>query len=53
MSSINQENAESDQQVMYTLDFPWYGNLPRVEARDYLEQYGGGDDVWIGKTLYR
>lgn len=40
-------------EVVYTLDFPWYGNLPRVEARDYLEQYGGGDDVWIGKTLYR
>ncbi|XP_066346084.1 ent-copalyl diphosphate synthase 2, chloroplastic-like isoform X3 [Miscanthus floridulus] len=40
-------------EVIYTLDFPWYGNLPRVEARDYLEQYGGGDDVWIGKMLYR
>lgn len=32
---------------------PWYANLPRVEARFYLEQYGGKDDVWIGKTLYR
>jgi ent-copalyl diphosphate synthase len=27
--------------------------LPRVEARVYLEQYGGEDDIWIGKTLYR
>jgi len=24
-----------------------------VEARTYLDQYGGKDDVWIGKTLYR
>ncbi|KAG8389342.1 hypothetical protein BUALT_Bualt02G0219300 [Buddleja alternifolia] len=40
-------------QVGYTLDVPWYASLPRVEARFYLEQYGGEDDVWIGKTLYR
>lgn len=40
-------------EVQYTLDFPWYANLPRVEARTYLDQYGGKDDVWIGKTLYR
>ena len=39
--------------MQYTLDFPWYANLPRVEARTYLDQYGGKDDVWIGKTLYR
>jgi hypothetical protein len=24
-----------------------------VETRFYIEQYGGDDDVWIGKTLYR
>ncbi|XP_062201584.1 ent-copalyl diphosphate synthase AN1, chloroplastic-like isoform X2 [Phragmites australis] len=40
-------------EVQYTLDFPWYSSLPRVEARTYLDQYGGKDDVWIGKTLYR
>ncbi|KAL6642916.1 hypothetical protein ACP70R_021097 [Stipagrostis hirtigluma subsp. patula] len=40
-------------EVQYTLDFPWYSSLPRVEARTYLDQYGGNDDVWIGKTLYR
>lgn len=40
-------------QVGYALDMPWYASLPRVETRFYLEQYGGGDDVWIGKTLYR
>ncbi|CAN6283212.1 unnamed protein product [Urochloa humidicola] len=40
-------------EVQYTLDFPWYASLPRVEARTYLDQYGGKDDVWIGKTLYR
>ncbi|CAA6659112.1 unnamed protein product [Spirodela intermedia] len=34
-----------------TKDLP--GSLPRVEARFYLEQYGGDHDVWIGKTLYR
>ncbi|KAL2517492.1 Ent-copalyl diphosphate synthase [Abeliophyllum distichum] len=34
------------------LDIPWYANLPRVEARFYIENYGV-DDVWIGKSLYR
>ncbi|KAG6483969.1 hypothetical protein ZIOFF_060762 [Zingiber officinale] len=33
--------------------FLLYASLPRVEARLYLEQYGGGSDIWIGKTLYR
>ncbi|KAL9266969.1 (-)-kolavenyl diphosphate synthase TPS10, chloroplastic-like protein [Drosera capensis] len=40
-------------EVEYALDVPWYGNLPRVETRFYIDQYGGQDDVWIGKTLYR
>ncbi|CAA7395410.1 unnamed protein product [Spirodela intermedia] len=40
-------------EVGYALEFPWYASLPRVEARFYLEQYGGDHDVWIGKTLYR
>ncbi|KAK6141389.1 hypothetical protein DH2020_024880 [Rehmannia glutinosa] len=40
-------------EVGYALDVPWYASLPRVETRFYLEQYGGEDDVWIGKTLYR
>ncbi|CAI9107828.1 OLC1v1007296C3 [Oldenlandia corymbosa var. corymbosa] len=40
-------------EVGYALDFPWYASLPRVETRMFLEQYGGEDDVWIGKTLYR
>ncbi|XP_054814368.1 ent-copalyl diphosphate synthase 5-like [Prosopis cineraria] len=40
-------------EVSYALDFPWYASLPRVETRFYLDQYGGGDDVWISKTLYR
>ncbi|KAF3323197.1 ent-copalyl diphosphate synthase 1 [Carex littledalei] len=40
-------------EVAYALDFPWYASLPRVEARLYLDQYGGSSDVWIGKTLYR
>ncbi|CAI9781173.1 unnamed protein product [Fraxinus pennsylvanica] len=40
-------------EVGYSLDVPWYASLPRIETRFYLEQYGGEDDVWIGKTLYR
>ncbi|RXI02760.1 hypothetical protein DVH24_002838 [Malus domestica] len=40
-------------QVGYALDFPWYASLPRLETRFYIQQYGGRDDVWIGKTLYR
>ncbi|XP_020580217.1 ent-copalyl diphosphate synthase 1, chloroplastic [Phalaenopsis equestris] len=40
-------------EVAYALDFPFYASLPRVESRWYIEQYGGDDDVWIGKSLYR
>ncbi|KAG2621155.1 hypothetical protein PVAP13_3NG219900 [Panicum virgatum] len=40
-------------EVQYTLDFPWFASLPRVEARTYLDQYGGGDDIWIAKSFYR
>ncbi|KAA8543243.1 hypothetical protein F0562_021262 [Nyssa sinensis] len=40
-------------EVGYALEVPWCASLPRVETRLYLEQYGGEDDVWIGKTLYR
>ncbi|XP_062020488.1 ent-copalyl diphosphate synthase 1-like isoform X1 [Rosa rugosa] len=39
-------------EVGYALDFPWYASLPRLETIFYIEQYGGEDDVWIGKTLY-
>ncbi|KAH7516565.1 hypothetical protein FEM48_Zijuj10G0148500 [Ziziphus jujuba var. spinosa] len=37
----------------YAPEVPWYAGLPRVESRFYIEQYGGENDVWIGKTLYR
>ncbi|XP_047338194.1 ent-copalyl diphosphate synthase 1-like [Impatiens glandulifera] len=40
-------------EVKYALDVPWHVSLPRLETRFYLEQYGGQNDVWIGKTLYR
>ncbi|XP_047326081.1 ent-copalyl diphosphate synthase 1-like [Impatiens glandulifera] len=40
-------------EVKYALDVPWYASLPRLETRFYLEHYGGENDVWIGKTLYR
>ncbi|XP_057968002.1 ent-copalyl diphosphate synthase, chloroplastic-like isoform X3 [Malania oleifera] len=40
-------------EVGYALEVPWYASLPRVETRFYVEQYGGDNDVWIGKTLYR
>lgn len=43
----------SNKQVEYALDIPWYASLPRLETCFYLDQYGGEDDVWIGKTLYR
>ncbi|KAK1373029.1 Ent-copalyl diphosphate synthase [Heracleum sosnowskyi] len=40
-------------EVGYALDVPWYASLPRLETCFFLDQYGGEDDVWIGKTLYR
>ncbi|XP_022769836.1 ent-copalyl diphosphate synthase, chloroplastic [Durio zibethinus] len=40
-------------EVEQALEIPWYASLPRVETRFFIEQYGGEDDVWIGKTLYR
>ncbi|XWS46829.1 hypothetical protein CRYUN_Cryun14cG0101800 [Craigia yunnanensis] len=40
-------------EVGLALKIRWYACLPRVETRFYIEQYGGEDDVWIGKTLYK
>ncbi|KAL8053437.1 hypothetical protein ABFX02_05G070900 [Erythranthe guttata] len=40
-------------EIRIGLEMPWYASLPRVVTRYYLQHYGGGDDVWIGKTLYR
>ncbi|XP_031399377.1 (-)-kolavenyl diphosphate synthase TPS28, chloroplastic isoform X2 [Punica granatum] len=40
-------------EVGCALDIPWYASLRRLETRFYIGQYGGDDDVWIGKTLYR
>lgn len=40
-------------QVAFAMEVPWHACLPRLETRLYIEQYGGEDDVWIGKTLYR
>ncbi|KAF5194223.1 Copalyl diphosphate synthase, partial [Thalictrum thalictroides] len=39
-------------EVQYNLDIPLYASLPRLETRYYIDQYGGDDDVWIGKVLY-
>nr|UNZ93479.1 isokolavenyl diphosphate synthase [Scutellaria baicalensis] len=46
-------NKDLPGEVAYGLDVPFYASLPRLEARFYVDQYGGGDDVWIGKALYR
>ncbi|KAL1312212.1 hypothetical protein HN51_038808 [Arachis hypogaea] len=40
-------------EVSYALDVPWYASLPLLETRFYIEQYGGENDIWIGKSLYR
>ncbi|KAL2489903.1 Ent-copalyl diphosphate synthase [Forsythia ovata] len=40
-------------EIKQGLEMPWYASLPRVEAKYYIEHYGGEDDVWISKTLYR
>ncbi|KAJ4702651.1 Copalyl diphosphate synthase [Melia azedarach] len=40
-------------EVAYALEVPWYASLSRIESRFYIDQYGGEDDVWIVKTLYR
>ncbi|KAF6162822.1 hypothetical protein GIB67_029091, partial [Kingdonia uniflora] len=40
-------------EVGYSLDIPWYASLPRIETRFYIDQYGGEDDAWIAKSLYR
>ncbi|KAH0641615.1 hypothetical protein KY289_032589 [Solanum tuberosum] len=40
-------------EIQYALEFQWYASLPRVESRLYIDQYGGANEIWIGKTLYR
>ncbi|KAJ7552053.1 hypothetical protein O6H91_06G039800 [Diphasiastrum complanatum] len=39
-------------EVEYALKFPWHRSVPRLEARNYVEQYGP-KDMWLGKTMYR
>ncbi|KAF5728168.1 ent-kaurene synthase A family protein [Tripterygium wilfordii] len=39
--------------VGFALDVPWYASMPRVEARFFIQHYGGEDDVWLDKALYR
>ncbi|KAH0643673.1 hypothetical protein KY289_034647 [Solanum tuberosum] len=39
-------------EIQYALEFQWYASLPRVESRLYIDQYGGANEIWIGKTLY-
>ncbi|KAF5730787.1 Copalyl diphosphate synthase [Tripterygium wilfordii] len=40
-------------EVGFALDVSWYACLPRVKTRFYIEHYGGEDEVWIDKALYR
>nr|WCR39981.1 terpene synthase class II ent-copalyl diphosphate synthase [Tectona grandis] len=40
-------------EIRTALEMPWYASLPRVEAKYYLQHYGGSSDVWIAKVLYR
>ncbi|KAJ7553191.1 hypothetical protein O6H91_06G087400 [Diphasiastrum complanatum] len=39
-------------EVEYALKYPWHKSVPRLEARNYIEQYGS-TDIWLGKTMYR
>nr|WJJ50359.1 diterpene synthase 5 [Cephalotaxus harringtonia] len=38
-------------EVEYVLRYPWHRSIPRLEARNYVEQYGA-NDVWLGKSMY-
>nr|UVC58041.1 CPS11 protein [Isodon rubescens] len=40
-------------EIKIGMEVPWYASLPRVEAAYYLQHYGGSNDVWIAKNLYR
>nr|UVC58042.1 CPS10 protein [Isodon rubescens] len=40
-------------EIKVGVEMPWYATLPRVETAYYLQHYGGSNDVWIAKTLYR
>ncbi|KAJ7559044.1 hypothetical protein O6H91_04G067100 [Diphasiastrum complanatum] len=39
-------------EVEYALKYPWHRSVPRLEARNYIEQYGP-NDMWLGKTMFR
>ncbi|KAH9306411.1 hypothetical protein KI387_010815 [Taxus chinensis] len=39
-------------EIEHAVDYPWHMNLPRLIARNYMEQFGA-NDMWMGKTLYR
>nr|UPQ49789.1 8-endo-copalyl diphosphate synthase [Osmunda sp. FC-2022a] len=39
-------------EVAHSLRYSWHRALPRVDVREYLDQYGT-DDLWIAKVIYR
>ncbi|KAJ4768861.1 Isopimaradiene synthase [Rhynchospora pubera] len=41
-----------EKEVSRALQVPWTMSLERLEAREYIKNYGD-NDIWIAKTLYR
>ncbi|XP_072963760.1 bifunctional levopimaradiene synthase, chloroplastic-like [Typha angustifolia] len=41
-----------DKEVAHALEVPWRTSFERLEAREYIDQYGE-NDVWIAKTVYK
>nr|UPQ49788.1 ent-isopimara 8,15 diene synthase [Vittaria appalachiana] len=39
-------------EVEYSLSHPWIQSLPRIETRNFIENYGV-KDAWIAKSLYK
>ncbi|KAH9306412.1 hypothetical protein KI387_010816 [Taxus chinensis] len=45
-------NKNLCEEIEHAVDYPWHMNLPRLMARNYMEQFRA-NYLWMGKTLYR
>nr|WJJ50355.1 diterpene synthase 1 [Cephalotaxus harringtonia] len=45
-------NKDLRGEIEHVVDYPWHMSLPRLMARNYMEQFGSSQ-FWMGKTLYQ
>ena len=42
----------SDLQIDYVMEYGWHTNLPRLEARNYINLFGHASSPWLKENNY-